>query len=47
MLQLLHLDVSKLDRVLHMEYAWEAAGGTDDVQGSVGDVQGDAGPLLV
>jgi hypothetical protein len=27
MLQLLHLDVSKIDWVLHMGCAWEAAGG--------------------
>jgi hypothetical protein len=40
MLQLLHLDVSKVDRVLHMGCTWEAAGGADDVRGS-------AGPLLV
>jgi hypothetical protein len=26
MLQVLHLNVSKLDHVLHMEYAWEARG---------------------
>ena len=40
MLQLLHLDVSKVDRVLHMGYAWEATSGADDVRGGVG-------PLLV
>jgi len=40
MLQLLYLDVSKVDRVLHMEYAWETASGMDDVRD-------DAGPLLV
>ena len=27
MLQVLHLNVSKVDRVLHMGCAWEAAGG--------------------
>jgi hypothetical protein len=27
MLQLLHMDVTKVDRVLHMGFAWEAAGG--------------------
>ena len=40
MLQLLHLDISKVDRVLHNGCAWKAAGG-------VGDIQSDAGPLLV
>jgi hypothetical protein len=35
-LQLLHLDVLKIDRVLHMGYTWEAAGGTDDVRGGMG-----------
>jgi hypothetical protein len=39
MLQLLHLDVSKVDRGLHTGCAWEAASG-------VGDVWGGAGPLL-
>ena len=43
MLQLLHLDVTKVERVLHMGYAWEAAGGAGDVLGGVGDVQG-SGP---
>jgi hypothetical protein len=28
MLQVLHLDVSKVDRVLHMRCAWKAGGGT-------------------
>jgi hypothetical protein len=40
MLQLLHLDVSKVERVLHMGCMWEAASGADDVRGG-------AGPLLV
>jgi hypothetical protein len=40
MLQLLHLDVSKVDRVLHMRIMWEAAGGA-------GDVRGGASPRLV
>jgi hypothetical protein len=40
MLQMLHLDVSKVDRVLHMGWAWEAAGG-------VGNVRGGAGPPMV
>jgi hypothetical protein len=31
MLQLLYLDVSKVDRVLHMRCMWEAAGGAGDV----------------
>ena len=39
MLQLLHLDVSKIDRVLHMGCPSEMAGGA-------GDVRGGAGPLL-
>jgi hypothetical protein len=30
-LQLLHLDVSKIDRVWYMGCAWEVAGGADDV----------------
>ena len=47
MLQLLHLDVSKIDRVLHMGCAWEATDGADDVRGDVGDVRGDVDPLLV
>jgi hypothetical protein len=34
MLQLLHLYVSKVYRVLYMECTWEAAG-------SVGDIRGD------
>jgi len=33
LLQLLYLDVSKVDRVLHMGFAWEAAGDVDDVRG--------------
>jgi hypothetical protein len=40
MLQLLYLDVSKVDRMLRMGFAWEATGGA-------GDVQGDVSPLLV
>jgi hypothetical protein len=39
MLQLLHLDVSKVYQRWHMGCAWKTA---DDA----GDVQGDAGPLL-
>jgi len=46
MLQLLYLDVSKVDRVLHMKFAWEAAGGAGDVGGGTGDVSGGASPLL-
>ena len=42
MLQLLHLDVLKVDRVLHMGCAWKAAGSADDVRDGVGDVQGGA-----
>jgi hypothetical protein len=33
MLQLLHLDVSKVDRMWHTGCPWEAAGGADDVRG--------------
>jgi hypothetical protein len=33
MLQLLHLDVSKVDRVLHMGCTWEAVDSVGDVQG--------------
>ena len=54
MLQLLHLDVSKVDRVLHTRCAWKAVGGADDVRDGVGDVRGsignaqvNVGPLLV
>jgi hypothetical protein len=47
MLQLLYFDVSKIDRVLHMRCTWEEADDVDDVRGSVGDVRGDAGPLLM
>jgi len=39
MLQLLHLNVLKIDRVLHMGCAWKVAGGA-------GDVRGGTGPLL-
>jgi hypothetical protein len=42
MLQLLYLDVSKVDLVLQMGCTWEATGGADDIRGSVGDVQGGA-----
>jgi hypothetical protein len=34
MLQLLYLDVSKIDWMLHMRCAWEVANGTGDVQGT-------------
>jgi hypothetical protein len=34
-LQLLHLDVSKVDRVLHMGCAWEAADGVEEVWGGM------------
>ena len=46
-LQLLHLDTSKVDPVLHMGCAWEASGSVSDIQDNVGDVRGGAGPLLV
>ena len=42
MLQLLHLDVLKVDRVLHMGCVWKAVGSADDVRGGVSDVQGGA-----
>jgi hypothetical protein len=32
MLQLLHLNISKVDQVLHMGCAWKAVGAADDVQ---------------
>jgi hypothetical protein len=47
MLQLLHLDISKVNRVLHIECPWKAASSTDDVWGGVDDVQGNVGPLPV
>jgi len=47
MLQLLHMNDSKVDRMLHMRCVWEAAGGADDIRGGVGDVRDGAGPLLV
>jgi hypothetical protein len=47
MLQLLHLNVSKVDRMLLMGCAWEAASGVDNVRGGMGDAWGDVGPLLV
>jgi hypothetical protein len=40
MLQLLHIDVLKVDQVLHMRDARKAASSADDVRDS-------AGPLLV
>jgi hypothetical protein len=42
MLQVLHLDVSKLDQVLHMGYAWEvgeAASGPRVQPGSAGNIR--------
>jgi hypothetical protein len=39
-LQLLYLDVSKVDRVLHIGCTWESISG-------MGDVQRGTGPLLV
>jgi len=49
-LQLLYLDISKIDQVLHIECMWEAACGAndrDDVRGGVGEVRGGTGLLLV
>jgi hypothetical protein len=45
-LQLLHLDISKVDRVLHIGCPCEAASDMGNIRGSMGDVQGGAGPLL-
>jgi hypothetical protein len=45
-LQLLHLDILKVDRVLHIRCAREAASDAGNIRGSMGDVRGDAGPLL-
>jgi hypothetical protein len=44
MLQMLHLNILKVDQVLHMRCAWKAADDTGDVRGSVGDVRGDVDP---
>jgi hypothetical protein len=38
MLQLLHLNISKVDQVLHMVCAWEVAGSADDIRSDLGDV---------
>jgi 4-alpha-glucanotransferase len=38
LLQLLHLDILKIDQVLHMSYAWEVSGGESDVRGSAGSL---------
>jgi hypothetical protein len=46
-LQLLYMNVSKVNRILHVAYTWEAADGVDDVRGGVDDVGGGAGLLLV
>jgi hypothetical protein len=35
-LQLLHLDASKIDQMLHVGGVWEAADGVDDVQDGAG-----------
>jgi hypothetical protein len=47
MLQLLHVDVSNVDRVLHMGCAWEAESDVDDVRGGMDDVRGGTRQLLV
>jgi hypothetical protein len=44
MLQVLHLDVSKVDRVLHIGYAWEARGGARGPRTQSGSA-GDVGPV--
>jgi len=36
MLQVLHLDVSKIDPVLHIRYVWEAGGGVSAVRATLG-----------
>jgi hypothetical protein len=46
MLQILYLNVSKIDQVLHMECACKADDGTGNVRGGVGYVRGDVGLLL-
>jgi hypothetical protein len=47
MLQLLHLEISKVDRLLHMGCAWKVTDGAGDIRGGVGDVRSGMGPLLV
>jgi hypothetical protein len=42
--QLLHLNVSKIDRMMHIECAYKVASNVNDV--SVGDVRDNTGPLL-
>ena len=44
MLQRLHLDISKVDRVLHMGCVWKVIGDADDVWGGTGDIHGSTGP---
>jgi hypothetical protein len=44
MLQLLHLDASKVDQMLHIGCVGKAVGSADDVRGGVGDVRGAIGP---
>ena len=41
------MDVSKVDRVLHMRCMWDVADGAGDVRGVVGDIRSGAGPLMV
>jgi hypothetical protein len=45
MLQLLYLDVLKVDHVLYTECVWEVTGGANHVSGSVGDVWGGMGDV--
>jgi hypothetical protein len=47
MLQLLHVNVSNVDQVLHMGRVWEAASDVDDVRGGMDDVRGGTRQLLV
>jgi hypothetical protein len=44
MLQQFYLNVSKVDRVLHIGCAWKAANSMGDVRGGMGDVWGWRGP---
>jgi hypothetical protein len=47
MLQLLYLDVLKVDQILHIGCAWEAANSLGDVLGGASDIWSGAGPLVV
>jgi hypothetical protein len=47
MLQLLHLDVLKVDQVLHIGCTWKAASSAGNVLSGVSDVWGGVGPLVM